>query len=169
VDVGSGVRLRIRPVLPTDAGRLGEEIHNADAQTLYMRFFTPKVRLDEARLRYLTELDYVNRLALVVFVDEAGKEGEGVAIARYEGRTDSDRAEIAVTVKETWRQAGLGKMLVELLEAAALDRGIKTFEAMYLGSNEGAAGLMRATGFEVDGVESGIVTVSKILSPDDTA
>lgn len=161
--------MRIRPVLPTDAERLGREIHDADAQTLYMRFFTPTVHLDEARLRYLTELDYVSRLAVVVFVDEAGEEGEGVAIARYEGRPDSDRAEIAVTVKEKWRHAGLGKMLVELLEAAAVERGIVAFEAMYLGSNEGAAGLMRVAGFEVVGVDSGVVSVGKVLRTSDSA
>jgi len=169
VEAESGVTLRIRPVLPTDAERLGEEIHNADAQTLYMRFFTPTVHLDAARLRYLTEVDYVHRLALVVFVDDDGTEGEGVAIARYEGKPDSGVAEIAVTVKENWRQAGLGKMLVRLLESAAVDRGITAFEAMYLGGNEGAAGLMQSAGFEVDQVEAGVVTVSKTLGPVDAA
>jgi acetyltransferase len=165
----SGVQLIVRPVLPTDADRLGREIHEADAATLYMRFFTPTVHLDEARLRYLTTVDYRSRLAIVVFVDDAGREGEGVAIARYEGSPGSSQAEIAVTVKEKWREGGLGRMLVATLEAAAVRSGIITFEAMYLGSNEGAAALMRATGFEVAHVESGIVTVGKQLGNSDLA
>lgn len=162
-ELDDGTVLRLRPILPSDAQHLGEEIERADAETLYMRFFTPKVHIDDARLRYLTEVDYVHRLAVVVFVDESGEEGEGVAIARYEGKPGSDRAEVAVTVKPEWRHAGLGKRLVGVLEQAALQRGIGTFEAMYLGNNEGAAGLMRATGFSVERVDSGIVTVTKPL------
>jgi acetyltransferase len=163
LELDDGTVLRMRPVLPSDAQHLGEETERADAETLYMRFFTPKVHFDEARLRYLTELDYHHRLAVVVFVDDSGEEGEGVAIARYEGKPGSDRAEVAVTVKPRWRNAGLGKRLVRILEAAALQRGITTFEAMYLGNNEGAAGLMQATGFSIERVDSGVVTVTKLL------
>jgi len=160
----SGVKLRIRPILPSDVTRLAEEIRRADAATLYMRFFTPTVQLDDERLRYLTEVDYVSRLAIVMFVDDGGLEGEGVAIARYEGTPGSSRAEIAVTVKKKWRKEGLGKLLVAVLESAAMERGIDTFEAMYLGNNEGASGLMHAAGFRVEQVESGVVTVSKPLA-----
>ena len=163
LQLADGTMLHMRPVVPQDAERLGDEIAHADSKTLYMRFFTPKVHIDAERLRYLTELDYVHRFAVAVFAGEAGTERVGVAIARYEGEPGSDRAEVAVTVKPEWRHAGLGTQLVGVLEEAATERGITTFEAMYLGSNEGAAGLMEATGFHVESVDSGIITVSKPL------
>ena len=129
-----------------------------------MRFFTPHLRLDEERIRYLTTVDYVHRLALVVFVDQAGTEGEGVAIARYEGHQGSEVAEVAVTVKRGWRQLGLGRLLVDMLEDAARERGIAAFDAMYLAGNDGAAGLMKATDFSIDQVDAGVVTVHKDLA-----
>ncbi|MGI9610914.1 MAG: GNAT family N-acetyltransferase [Acidimicrobiia bacterium] len=156
----TGRRFLVRPVVPGDAEQLAEEIKQADAETLYLRFFTPNFKADGQRIRYLTNVDYVYRLAVAV-IDES--DGNGVAIARYEGRPGSKAAEIAVTVKPAWRSVGLGSELVILLEEAAVARGIERFEAIYLAGNRGAAGLMKATGFHVEDVDAGVVTVAKDL------
>ena len=69
----------VRPVVPGDAVLLAKEAAIADADTLYHRFFNPAIRLDGKRLKFLTEVDYQNRFALVAFA-----RGDGVAIARFE-------------------------------------------------------------------------------------
>ena len=53
-----GIEALVRPVVPADASLLAWEIAHADTETLYLRFFTPSLRIDDSRLRLLTELDY---------------------------------------------------------------------------------------------------------------
>lgn len=154
-----GSSAHIRPIVPSDAGLLADEIAIADEETLYLRFFTPVVRLDDERLRYLTELDYRHRFAIAAFAPD----GTGIGIARYEGAVGSDEAEVAVTVKRGYRRAGLATVLFEVLEEAARAGGIRRFLANYLAENEAAEALMEASGYGVPVYDGGVATVSKDL------
>lgn len=159
VTLRDGTTARIRPIVPHDADLLAEEIGAADEETLYLRFFTPVVRLDDERLRYLTVLDYRYRFAIAAFA----LDGTGIGIARYEGAAGSDEAEVAVTVKRGYRRIGLATTLFEILEEAARSSGIRRFLANYLAENEGAEALMAANGYSAPSYEGGVATVSKSL------
>ena len=152
-----GSTARVRPVVPDDVALLAEEIAKADEQTLYLRFFTPVVRFDEPRLHYLTDLDYRTRFAIAAFTED----GEGIAIARYEGKPDSDEAEVAVTVKAGCRRLGAATALFEMLEEAGRANGIRRFVANYLAENDAAEALMAATGYGAVTYDGGIAQVSK--------
>jgi GNAT superfamily N-acetyltransferase len=159
VRLRDGRKVFIRPVVPSDADHLGREVEEADEETLYLRFFTPVVHLTREQIRHLTVVDYHKRMALAAFA----RDGEGVAIARYEGATGSAEAEVAVTVKPGWRKLGLAKTLFAMLEEAALANGITTFTADYLPENDGAAALMAATWFSGPEIVDGVATVRKRL------
>ncbi len=160
ITVGDGSLARVRPIVPQDAGLLGAEIEAADEETLYLRFFTPVVRFDESRLRYLTELDYGRRFALAAFT----LDGAGMAIARYEGASSVGEAEIAVTVKPEYRRKGIATALFDLLEEAAVHHGIRRFYANYLAANEAAEALMAKCGYGDVTYDGGIATVVKDLA-----
>ena len=147
----------IRPVVPGDAVLLAKEVAEADADTLYHRFFNPAIRLDKKRLRFLTEVDYDHRFALVGF-----HRGEGIAIARFEPAGD-DLAEVAVVVKPMWRKLGLATAMFDLLEDAAIERGIKEFEALYLPDNHAIERVLEKRGFGGATVDAGVARVSKAL------
>ena len=155
--LSDGRSVYVRPVVPGDAVLLAKEVAEADADTLYHRFFNPAIRLDKKRLRFLTEVDYVRRLALVGFA-----RGDGVAIARFEPAGE-ELAEIAVVVKPEWRRVGLATALFDLLEDAAIERGITQFEALYLPDNHAIERVLEKRGFGGVTVDSGVARVTKKL------
>jgi RimJ/RimL family protein N-acetyltransferase len=155
--LSDGRIVNVRPVVPGDAVLLAREFELTDSDTIYQRFFNPAIKLDEKRLRYLTELDYDHRFAVAAFA-----RGNGVAIARFE-LSGEGTAEIAVVVKEGWRGVGLATMLFELLEEAAMERGINQFEALYLPENLAIARVLAKRGFSGVTIDSGIARVTKGL------
>jgi GNAT superfamily N-acetyltransferase len=152
-----GHTIYFRPVVPGDAVPLAEEVAAADPDTLYHRFFNPAIRLDKKRLRFLTEVDYGRRFALVGFV-----EGDPVAIARFEP-AGGDMAEVAVVVKLGWRGLGIATTMLDILEQAAIERGVTGFEAVYLPSNHAIERVLAKRGFGTASVESGVARVTKGL------
>ena len=159
ITLGDGSQACVRPIVPADASLLAAEIAAADEETLYLRFFTPVVRVDATRLRYLTELDYDRRFALAAFT----LDGEGMAIARYEGAAAAGEAEVAVTVKPGYRRRGIATALFELLEEAAAHHGIRRLYANYLATNEPAEALLEKCGYHDVVYEGGVATVVKEL------
>ncbi|NNF87493.1 MAG: GNAT family N-acetyltransferase [Acidimicrobiia bacterium] len=158
VRLDDGREVFIRPVVPADAAELGFELEHADPETLYHRFFGARLRIDEELLRYLTVLDYDRRFALAAFADS------GVAIARYEGAPGSDVAEMAVAVKPPWRRIGLATVLLERLQDAARERGIRRLRADFLADNAAARGLIARAGFESPVYQFGVGSVESDLT-----
>ncbi|MDJ0497964.1 MAG: GNAT family N-acetyltransferase [Acidimicrobiia bacterium] len=157
VSLRDGRIVHIRPVVPGDVVLLAREVKEADANTLYHRFFNSAIKLDQRRLRYLTEIDYEKRFALAAFVD-----GEGVGIARFEP-AGTGVAEVAVVVKPEWRRLGLATEMFALLEEAALERGVVEFEALYLADNHAIERVLEKRGFCGVTIDSGVARVTKKL------
>ena len=105
---------------------------------MYRRFFSPIHQPPRAALLRLADVDHGRRDALVALDGD-----EIVAVARYDGRTGSSRAEIAVTVEDAWQHRGVGKRLTRRLAARAADRGYESFVAVVLPDNRAALGLLR--------------------------
>lgn len=151
-ELGDGTTLTIRPILPADVSEIERAYAEADAETLLHRFFTSARHLGDKQVHYLAEVDYDRRLALVAF----GADGRGVGVARYEGLTDSGRAEVAVVIHPDWRRRGIATELLRRLEEPARERGIHEFVAVYLPANRAVAavfdGLDYAPPHRVDGL-----------------
>ena len=159
LELDDGRFVYVRPVVPGDAVLLAEAIEQADTDTLYHRFFNPAIRLDNARLRHLTELDYKKRFAIAAF-----SEGQGVAIARYEPAGEG-LAEIAVVVTPGWRRVGLATALFSLIEAAAIERGIHRLEALFLAENHAIERVLEKRGFGDISIEASVARVTKDIGP----
>ncbi len=156
----NGVVAIVRPIVPADVDDLAEAIAVADEETLYMRFFTPVVRLDQSRLRYLVEVDYHERFAIAALTPT----GEGMAIARYEGAYgEPHEAEVAVTVTPEYRRLGLASALFDILEEAGTANGFTRFLANYLAENQAAEALMASCGYGDVTYEAGVATVAKSI------
>jgi GNAT superfamily N-acetyltransferase len=162
VDVrfADGRQVHIRPIIPSDAPRLAAAIAGADAETLRLRFLGWRPVLDDATLRYLVEVDYQRRLALVA-LDSVGN---GVGVARYEDGPDEGVAEIAVAVAPDWRGVGLGSRLLGMLGETAVARGFRQFVASYFVGNRDVEGLVKACGLPYrSAVSQGVVEVQLLL------
>lgn len=149
----------VRPVIPADELAFESEWREADPETLYQRFFTPRPKLDARRLHSFVHVDYRWRLALVAFAENA----RAVGIARYEGAPDREHAEIAFVVNPAWRRVGLASALLRLLAEAARGRGLRRLVALFLQDNQAMATLLARAGFGPPQINAGVAAAEKTL------
>lgn len=133
-----GTVLAVRPIGPADVDRLERMFGRLSPTTVHRRFFSPVPRVPRRMLEWLANVDHDRREALVALHRD-----EIVAVARYDGRTDSAEAEIAVTVEDAWQHRGVGTRLTRRLAHAAAGHGIERFAATMLPDNRPALGLLR--------------------------
>ena len=117
-------------------------LRHLSPQSVQRRFLTPKSSFSRAELRYLTEVDGRDHVALV-----AEYPGEPVrrliAVARFVRlQDDPDAAEVAIVVADDWHRRGVGSLLSEQLAAKARDSGIRRFTATMASDNIPAHRLM---------------------------
>lgn len=131
---GEGERVRLRPIRAEDAPRLQDLHSRLSGQTVYQRFFSVMKRLPTDWARYLANVDYRHRLALVLERGPAG-EPELIGVGRYEPTADPGAVEVAFVVEDRWQGQGLGSLLFTELLRAARVRGFHRFHAEVLADN----------------------------------
>jgi RimJ/RimL family protein N-acetyltransferase len=140
-----GTQFRLRPIRRDDAERLVALHSRLSEQTVYQRFFTVMRRLPTNWARYLADVDYRGRLALVV--ERQGPDGpELVGVGRYEPTREPGRVEVAFVIEDRWQRMGLGTALFNDLLGAAEARGIQEFAAEVLAENTRMLDLIRRFG-----------------------
>jgi RimJ/RimL family protein N-acetyltransferase len=161
-ELEGGERVVIRPIEPSDKERLVNGLRQLSEESIRKRFLAAKPRFSRSELRYLTEIDGVNHIALVAVLER--DPDQLVAVARCVRLPDRhDTAEMAIVVGDPWQAQGLGRELAQRLADAALAVGIRRFAATMLGDNEPARRLMRTfsrrleTGIVAGGVREVLV------------
>jgi RimJ/RimL family protein N-acetyltransferase len=141
VSLTDGTRVRVRPIRPDDKPLLEDGLSRLSLESIRRRFLSPKPRFSAAELRYLTEVDGVDHVALVAVLEAAP--GCLVAVARSVRLPDSaDTAEMAIVVGDAWQGLGLGGALAEALADAVVATGIRRIAATLLGDNVAARRLL---------------------------
>jgi GNAT superfamily N-acetyltransferase len=135
----NGTKVRVRSVRPDDKSRLSEAFRNLEPESIYSRFFYEKTTLTDADLKWATEVDFENTVALVVTVGEG--EGEtiigGGRYVRLDGTAEQGTAEVAFAVEEDFRRQGIAGMLLRHLADIAREKGLRRFSAEVLARNSG--------------------------------
>src|SRR3954447_10213227 len=109
----------MRPIAPVDKDRLQAGVAALSPESAYARFLTGKSSLTAAELRYLTEVDGVDHIALVVL---HGIElvAVGRIVREHERRAT---AELAIAVCDAWQRRGIARTLTrELTLRSGVDR-----------------------------------------------
>ncbi|MGI9019160.1 MAG: GNAT family N-acetyltransferase [Solirubrobacterales bacterium] len=134
----------VGPLQPTDRERYLAGLERASPDSIFKRFMTPIVRLSEAQLRYLIDVDHTDHEAFLAIDEDSGT---AVAVARFV-RADpgSETAEAAVIVIDDWQGNGLGKALSVMLAERARELGVASFEATLLLENRAMMGLLESLG-----------------------
>ena len=134
--------MQIRPIRSEDKRLLSDGLRRLSAESVYRRFLTSKRSFSSSELRYLTEINAVDHVALVAEVPaEAGH--ELIAVGRFVRLAeDPEAAEIAIVVWDDWQGRGLGTLLGRHLAHAARNRGIERFTATMAADNRAAHRLM---------------------------
>jgi GNAT superfamily N-acetyltransferase len=149
-----GRRVRIRPIAPDDKPLLQAGLQRLSPESVRRRFLGPKPRLSPAELRYLTEVDGRDHIALVAVDDSAPERLVGVARC-VRSREEAETAEMAIVVDDAWQGHGVGHVLAEALARAAAEVGVRRFSAVILTDNAGA---QRLLGGITDGLRLGVAS-----------
>lgn len=137
----SGREVVIRPIRGTDARRLEAAYARLSAESRYRRFLTSKPELGAAELRYLTEVDQRDHVALVATL--AHDPDVIIGVGRFiRSRAVPGAAEFAILVVDAYQGEGLATELLKRLADAALERGVTRFTATVLADNEPVHRLM---------------------------
>src|SRR5204862_1023274 len=135
VTLRDGARLQIRPILPSDRGKLADTQPGFSRESHYKRFFSAPPLSDKV-VQYLVDVDYADHFAWVALAAD-DVDAPGVASARYiRERTAPDTAEVAFSVIDDYQGRGLGTLLAGALAVAATENGVHRFRARVLAENE---------------------------------
>lgn len=153
-----GRRVRIRPISPSDKGRIVDALVNMSARSRYLRFHEDRMALTDSELRYLTELDYRRHVGWgALAADEPGQPGVGVA--RFIRDGEGDAAEFAITVVDGWQGVGLGRLLLQTLLVSAAEYGVERLVGHVLPENEAALRVFRQFGARTVDHEGGALVI----------
>lgn len=146
----------VRPILPSDRGKLADAQPGFSQESHYRRFFSAPP-LSEKVIQYLIDVDYFDHFAWVVLAADEPDE-PGVASARYIRERDAeDIAEVAFSVIDEYQGRGLGTFLLGALAVAATENGVHRFRARVLTENEPMRAILRRAGAHMEFSEPGVL------------
>jgi GNAT superfamily N-acetyltransferase len=161
VRVTAGATFRLRPIRGEDAEKLVVFHAHLSFDSIYRRYFSLHPVLSAEEVRHFTQVDFVDRLALVI---EDGE--ELVAVGRYDRSPQSPTAEVAFVVRDDYQHLGLGHRLLAALAEAAWARGITTLSAETMLVNHDMLAVFSHSGFPMTtSSEFGEISVRLSIEP----
>lgn len=128
----NGTPVLIRPIRAEDKRLLEDGLRCLSETSIQRRFLSPKKRFSSSELRYLSEVDGWNHVALVA----ESSTGRLLAVARYVRHPEhAEMAEVAIAVCDDFQRLGLGSLLTEELAQRARMRGVRRFTATMASDN----------------------------------
>ena len=144
IELPDGVHVTYRAIAPNNAAALQRFHHRLSERSIYLRFFAAKPELSDREAGYFTNVDRINRFALVALDPE--RPGEIIAVVSFDREGTTERAEYAAEVEDRWQGRGLGLALTRRLIEAALKRDIRVFTAVVSPENTRMLHLLRDLG-----------------------
>jgi len=144
VELLDGTSVAYHAIVPDCASALQRFHHRLSERSIYLRFFAAKPELSDREAGYFTNLDSINRFALVAVDPE--REGEIIGVVSFDREGKTERAEYAAEVEDRWQGRGLGMALTRRLVEAALKRDVRTFIGIVLPQNRKMLHLFRDLG-----------------------
>jgi acetyltransferase len=142
VRLRSGRHVAIRPIRGDDADRLEASHALLSPDTRYRRFLAAKPRLTSEEVRYLTEVDGRDHVALIA--TPVDNDNLIIGVGRFIRDADNpSAAEFAIVVGDAYQGEGLATEVLRRLADAAIERDISHFTATVLADNEPVHRLLR--------------------------
>ena len=138
--LAGGTEVQLRPIGAEDKAALQAAFDHLSPETVRLRFLAPKASLSVSELRYLTEIDGSDHVAIAAVL--ADNPRIIVGVGRYVRHADQpDAAEVAIVIGDPWQHQGLGRHMGLTLADIAREHGIRRFTASLLSENRAAHAL----------------------------
>jgi RimJ/RimL family protein N-acetyltransferase len=160
-------QIRLRLIRPDDKKHMVKAFENLSSASRYKRFFGTKKVLSEGELRYFTEIDQYNHFALgALELDESNKEIGVKGVARFiRLPSDTECAEVGITVIDSAQGKGIGQLLLDRLFSAAIERDIKRLRFECLAENQDMQRLVKKLTDHVKFEHEDGVLIAEIVIP----
>lgn len=137
VRLADGTEALVRPIRRDGGPALATALQELSPRSRYQRFLSHRAQFSEAELKYLTDCDGIQHIALVLAVRVEGEaEPRPVAVARcIRDRADPTLAEAALVVHDGWQGRGVGRTLLQVLAHRAWKQGIRCWSGLLLAEN----------------------------------
>ncbi|HVE92068.1 MAG TPA: GNAT family N-acetyltransferase [Actinomycetota bacterium] len=159
ITLRDGRQVVLRAIRPEDAPGLIEFHQRLSPESRYFRFFGPKPELSPEEARYLAEVDFSSRFAIVAVQGD-----EILGVGRFD-LVGPGTAEAAVVVRDDHQGHGIGRALLERLLEVARGRGIERLAGEILADNDRMLDLLRGSeSLDVTAASDGVVQVTVPIS-----
>lgn len=146
VRLRDGRRVHVRPLAPADEDEMLQAFHRLGAEARYMRFMVAVRTPNVERLRMVLASFPEKGIAIAATVPAA--DGIDIVGAASCMKLPGDRAcEFAITIVQDWGGAGLGRVLMESIIAAARSCGMEEMRGYILAQNAPMLRLAQRMGF----------------------
>ncbi len=165
VELRDGTQALIRPIRATDRERLNRGFQSASPDSNFLRFLSPKPRLSERELEYLTAVDHSCHEALIAVDPDTG---QSFGTARFiRGAEHPQTAEFAIGVGDRWMRIGLGTALLTALFARARELGVTRVTGLIQAENTAVRRLVEkvAGSYEIRLAGEGAMEIAIDLPP----
>jgi RimJ/RimL family protein N-acetyltransferase len=128
----------IRAIRSDDKGLVTEALRDVSADSIYRRLFTTKRTITPEGLKKITEVDFVDVVALVAVLEKDGNDqiAGGGQYIRSGASGSGQKAEVAFLISDAFQGLGIASRIFKHLVTIARESGITQFEAEVLPSNE---------------------------------
>jgi RimJ/RimL family protein N-acetyltransferase len=138
----NGVVIPVRCIRPEDAPALQRLYDRLSERSIVLRFFGSMKELSDQKAKYFAHVDGINRFALVAL--DPNEHNELIAVVRFDREADTDKAEYAALVEDSWQGHGLGLGLTRQLIHEARARGIHHLYGLVMSENRRMLKLLRS-------------------------
>ena len=142
----NGQKALLRPIRSEDEALEAEMFTKLSKQSIYLRFFGYRPRVNHDTLVRFTQIDYDREMAIIAVVEEEGSP-QMAGVVRIISDPWKETAEYAIVVADPWQGQGLGRALTEFILEIAEEMGIKKVYAEVLDVNQGMSYLLQDMGF----------------------
>ncbi len=147
VELGSEVRMRLRPVRPEDETSMQDFFYSLSDRTIYSRFFLHLKFFPLSFLRKFTHIDYSTHMTIVG--EAEGVDQTLIAVGYYAVNSGTNMGEVALIVRDDWQNRGAGTLMLNYLIKVARAQGLDGFTAEVLKNNARMIKLLHHAGFSV--------------------
>lgn len=140
----------IRPIRVTDEQKMKDLFYELSEDAKYKRWMTVMKRMPHRQMLQYLDVDYEQRMALVVETQPQEGESEIIGVARYHLDRATNFAEAAFLLHDGWQRLGLGTSLLSLLIEIARGKGIRGFTAEVLAENAAMLHVFHKSGLMVE-------------------
>ena len=124
----NGVKVRFRPIQPSDEEEMRKLFYRLSERGVYYRYFTPLKAMPHNRMQEYVNVNFEKDMSIVGVVGPPG-EGHIIAEARYMKYKSEPWADVAFLVDEEYQCLGICTYMYKLLMRVAKDRCIQGFTA----------------------------------------